>query len=155
MTTRYFSKYGDKIIKGIIYWYDKHSKTGCIISLDHNWYRIHAFTKMEFVPKENEHITFKLVKDSIRPIIKWIKKSKQYKIKKIKRTPKVSYRRIRVIDQFTNRLITFGGYYISNYHWLEVRDNGNKLHAVTGMFNTPEEAIHMWNGTGEKCCGYS
>ncbi len=144
-----------KTIKGIIHWYDKHSKHGCIISMDGIWYRIHEFTKLNFKPKENDHITFRLSPDSIRPIVKWVKKSKtKHKLVKKKRTPQVSYKRIKVMDQFTGRLVTMGGYHISNFHWLEVRDNDDKVHAVTGLFNTKDGPIQMWNGTWEKYCGY-
>ncbi len=144
-----------KTIKGVVHWYDKHSKRGCIISLDGIWYRIHEFTKIEFPIKENDHITFRLEESSIKPIVRWVKKSKKkYKLSKKKKTPKVSFRKIQVVDQFSGRIVILDGYHVSNYHWLEVRDNDDKIHAVQGLFSTPEGPIHMWNGTWEKYCGY-
>lgn len=149
-----------KAIKGVIHWYDKESKHGCIVSLDSVWYRIHEFTKLignkNYIPKEGDHILFKLADDSVKPIVKIIKKTKKnHRIKKQKsKKPKVARRSIRIMDQFSGRLVTLSGYSVINYHWIEVRHDDNKMEAIQGLFNDPQGPIAMWNGTWDKYCGH-
>lgn len=148
--------YGTKTIKGVIGWYDEHSKRGSIWSLDGTPYRIHEFSDLgDYIPTEGDHVTFRLKKDSCRPIMKWVKKSKsKHKIKKTKREPVVGPVTFTTQDQLSGRIVVMHGFRVTNYHWIEVRNDDNKLAAVTGLFNDAQGPIEMWNGTWEQYCGY-
>ena len=150
-----------KTIKGIISWYDASSKKGCIWSLDGTPYRIHEFSELKGfkkAPKDGEHVTLSLSNASTHPIIKWVKKSvKKHKLSNKKREPIIRPVTNTMQDSFSGQLVTISGFRVINYHWAEpeVQKDDNKLHAVTGLFSTPEGPLAMWEGRWEKYCGYN
>lgn len=60
-------------LSGTINWYDPSTGRGTIIGDDGVWYRIHEFIKLHEILatkfKDKVRVEFKLVRDSIRPVI--------------------------------------------------------------------------------------
>jgi cold shock CspA family protein len=71
---------------GHINWYDPKSGKGSIIGDDGVWYRIHEFSKIEAKLSKSLNqkvrVEFELANDSVHPIIKSIRKSKDQTKKK-------------------------------------------------------------------------